>query len=206
MKNIAPHRGNIVNKKTSTAQYTVCVCLGARCSEFGGRDILRTFEEKLSLKDGETRTDGVVHIQAVCCMGSCPTGVNVMVNEDHYPDMSPTKVAEVLDQYEFKGDKALSIGALCSFCQAKLAHPSNPKALQIKGRKNLFSLELFPSKIEYPSDVPSKNWSCPHCSMPLADGTSLCEDCNQDLITLETEEGKNLWICPGSQCQKWGWE
>ena len=195
-----------MDKKTSNAQYTISVCLGARCSESGGRDILKTFEDKLALKDGQTRTDGVIHLQAVYCLGSCPTGANVVVNKDHYPNMSPTKVDEVLSRYEFKGDEPLSVKALCCFCQESLLHPQNPKALQIKGGKDLFSLELLPSKIQYPSGTPSKNWGCPHCSMPLADGTSLCEDCNQDLITLESEEGKNLWICPGSQCQKWGWE
>lgn len=76
----------------------ISVCVGARCSSRGSRDILAEFEKELGILCGQKTADGNLRLDKQNCFGKCAYGPNVFVGSTHYPKMAPDKVKVLLDE------------------------------------------------------------------------------------------------------------
>jgi len=81
----------------------VKVCMGTACHLAGGRLVLEALQRELSIKVGETSTDGHFSLERVACIGCCMLAPVVMIKDRIYPKMSPFKVEEYLIPYRQEG-------------------------------------------------------------------------------------------------------
>ena len=80
-------------------EHIVSVCLGTACHVRGGARIIDKVEESLNIKAGETTEDMKFTLERVNCLGCCALGPVLMVDKDYYGKVLPTKVQEVLGNY-----------------------------------------------------------------------------------------------------------
>lgn len=80
-------------------EHIVSVCLGTACHVRGGARIIDKVEESLNIKAGETTEDMKFTLERVNCLGCCALGPVLMVDKDYYGKVAPTKVKEVLRNY-----------------------------------------------------------------------------------------------------------
>lgn len=84
---------------TPRGKYTVRVCLGTACYVRGGKAIAEALEKEFGMKDGETTPDRMFTLETIRCLGACGLGPVVVVGENVHGRMKPSKVREVLAQY-----------------------------------------------------------------------------------------------------------
>ncbi len=77
----------------------VKVCMGTACHLAGGRLVLEALERELSIKVGETSSDGNFSLERVACIGCCTLAPVSVIKDKIYPKMSPFKVEESLIPY-----------------------------------------------------------------------------------------------------------
>lgn len=85
---------------TPKGRHIVRVCRGTACHVKGGKSILRVAEEKLGIKDGQTREDLLFSLETVACLGTCFLAPVIMVNRNYYGRLVPPQVQSILRQYE----------------------------------------------------------------------------------------------------------
>ncbi len=80
-------------------KHIVNVCLGTACHVRDGARIIDKVEENLNIKAGETTQDMKFTLERVNCLGCCALGPVIVVDSDYYGKVAPTKVKEVLENY-----------------------------------------------------------------------------------------------------------
>lgn len=81
-------------------RHTIKVCQGTACYVRGGKRVLETVTKHCGCSVGETSEDMRFSLQVVRCVGACGLSPVMVVNDDIYERVKPTKVAELLDKYE----------------------------------------------------------------------------------------------------------
>jgi NADH-quinone oxidoreductase subunit E len=81
---------------TPRGKHTVRVCRGTACHVRGGSLILDAIERELGISDGETTPDLEYTIETVACIGTCALAPAMVIDENTYGKMTPSRVAEVL--------------------------------------------------------------------------------------------------------------
>ena len=81
-------------------KHTVRCCLGTACYVRGGHKLLETLIDKLKIEPGETTQDRQFSLETVRCLGACGLAPVVVVDEDTYRQMKPSKIPGVLDAYD----------------------------------------------------------------------------------------------------------
>jgi NADH-quinone oxidoreductase subunit E len=66
----------------------------------GYESLYRHISEKLSVKFGETTSDGKFTLLPISCLGDCDHAPAMMINDDLYHDISLTSVDEILLKYQ----------------------------------------------------------------------------------------------------------
>ena len=84
---------------TPRGKHTVRVCLGTACYVRGGKAIAEKIEKEFGVKEGETTADRMFTYETVRCLGACGLGPVVVVDADVHGRMKPSKVKEILSQY-----------------------------------------------------------------------------------------------------------
>lgn len=80
-------------------KYIIQVCGGLSCQLAGGAEkLVDCIQRKLGIEVGQTTPDGFFSLQAVQCLASCGTSPTLRINDELYEDMTPEKVARLLDQ------------------------------------------------------------------------------------------------------------
>ena len=77
----------------------VKVCRGTACHVSGGPRILRTLENHLSIRSGETTPDLEFSLEEIGCFGSCSLAPVMVVNEDTYGRLTPERALQILESY-----------------------------------------------------------------------------------------------------------
>jgi NADH-quinone oxidoreductase subunit E len=77
----------------------ILVCDGTSCLVMGYSDIYTYISGKLNLKFGETSEDGRFTLLPVSCLGDCDHAPAMMINDDHYNNLAPGKIDEILSKY-----------------------------------------------------------------------------------------------------------
>ncbi len=85
---------------TPYGKHSIKVCLGTACHVRGGEYILERLEQQLGIKQGETTPDYKFSLERVACFGCCALAPVIVVDNDVYGRMTPTKVKDILDKYQ----------------------------------------------------------------------------------------------------------
>jgi NADH-quinone oxidoreductase subunit E len=79
------------------SRHHIQVCTNVSCSLIETVTLFDYISEKLGIGDGETTPDGLFSLEAVECLGSCGYAPAMMINTEHYENLSFEKVDEIMD-------------------------------------------------------------------------------------------------------------
>jgi len=77
-------------------KYPVKMCMGTACHIKGGNAILRVWETKLGIREGEVTEDRLFSLDRVACVGCCAMAPVAVVREEVHGRMMPTTVEGIL--------------------------------------------------------------------------------------------------------------
>ena len=80
-------------------KYVINVCLGTACFVRGADKILKEFEARLGIKNGETTADGKFTLSSLRCVGACGLAPVVQVNGKTYGNAIIETVKEIIEEY-----------------------------------------------------------------------------------------------------------
>ncbi|KAJ3124735.1 ndufv2NADH dehydrogenase flavoprotein subunit 2 [Nowakowskiella sp. JEL0407] len=78
-------------------KYFLQVCTTSPCQLRGCSQILKTIEDNLGIKVGETTSDNLFTLVEVECAGACVNAPVLAVNDDYYEDLTPESTVKVLE-------------------------------------------------------------------------------------------------------------
>jgi NADH-quinone oxidoreductase subunit E len=87
-------------------KYPVKMCMGTACHIKGGNAILKVWETKLGIREGEVTEDRLYSLDRVACVGCCAMAPVAVVGEEVHGNMMPTTVDGIMlavDLAEKKG-------------------------------------------------------------------------------------------------------
>jgi len=83
---------------TRRGDHLVSVCQGTACHVLGARDILKTTENCLGIKTGQTTPDYKYSLERVACLGSCALAPVVLIDNEVHSRMTVRKVKKLLTE------------------------------------------------------------------------------------------------------------
>ncbi len=81
-------------------KYVIRLCRTISCALRGKEEIQKALEAELGIKMGETTPDGRYTLDYANCMGMCDKGPAMMVNNDLYAGLTPSKAVDIIRQYQ----------------------------------------------------------------------------------------------------------
>jgi NADH-quinone oxidoreductase subunit E len=84
-------------KLNPKAAYHLQVCTNVSCSLLETEPLVDYISRKLGIGDGETTPDGLFSLEAVECLGSCGYAPAMLINTDHFENLSFEKVDELIE-------------------------------------------------------------------------------------------------------------
>ena len=75
------------------------VCKTITCHMKGKDEVLLALENMLKIKAGETTHDKKFTLLTANCLGWCHKGPVMLVNDEVYPDLTPQKAIEIIEEY-----------------------------------------------------------------------------------------------------------
>lgn len=83
-------------------KYIVQVCNDVPCYVKGSMNLVSELEKELGIKMGETTEDKLFTLEFTSCLGCCEMSPAMQIGDKVYGNMTPDKVASVLDEYRRK--------------------------------------------------------------------------------------------------------
>ena len=80
-------------------KYVIRICRTISCELKDKANVLRALESELGITMGETTRDKKYTLDYANCMGMCDHGPSMMVNDDLYADLSPSKAVDIVRGY-----------------------------------------------------------------------------------------------------------
>lgn len=80
-------------------KHTIRMCQGTACYVRGGKKVVEAIRKELGVEVGGTTADGQFTFEIVRCIGSCGLAPAMMVDDDVYKQVTPTKLRGILAQY-----------------------------------------------------------------------------------------------------------
>ena len=77
----------------------ILLCEGTSCLVMGYESVYEYISGKLNLKFGETSDDGRFTLLPVSCLGDCDHAPVMMINEDHYNNLTFEMIDGILGKY-----------------------------------------------------------------------------------------------------------
>jgi NADH-quinone oxidoreductase subunit E len=77
----------------------ILICDSVSCMVMGYESLYEYISKKLGIYFGETTSDGRFTILPISCLGDCDHSPAMMINEDHYNNLTVEKVEELLARY-----------------------------------------------------------------------------------------------------------
>jgi NADH:ubiquinone oxidoreductase subunit E len=81
-------------------RHTVKCCLGTACYVRGGKKILEKLSGTLGVEPGNTTADKRFSLETVRCLGACGLAPVITADDDTFRHVKPTRVAELLENYD----------------------------------------------------------------------------------------------------------
>lgn len=80
------------------------VCLGTSCYVRGGKEVLESIKDYLGIDVDETTEDRLFSLKVGRCFGACGLAPVIMINEEIFRRVKPSKVAEIFQPYKEEAD------------------------------------------------------------------------------------------------------
>jgi len=84
---------------TPRGKYVIRVCKTITCDMHGKKQIIKTIEDLLKVKLGETTTNKKFTLLETNCLGWCHKGPAMLINDEPYSDLTPDKTREIILDY-----------------------------------------------------------------------------------------------------------
>jgi NADH:ubiquinone oxidoreductase subunit E len=84
-------------------EFVIRVCKSLTCSMKGKNQIIKTIEDTLKVKLGETTKDKKFTLLQTNCLGWCHKAPAVLINDDIHVELNEERMIEILDSYSKKG-------------------------------------------------------------------------------------------------------
>lgn len=84
-------------------EFVIRVCKSITCSMKGKNQMIKTIEETLKMKFGETTKDKKFTLLETNCLGWCHKAPAMLINDDIHTELNEEKVIEIIDSYSKKG-------------------------------------------------------------------------------------------------------
>lgn len=81
-------------------KFKINVCMGTACYVKGSAEIMRKFQERLSLEVGGCTSDGKFSLDSCRCIGACGLAPVATINDEVYGRLTPEQVDIIIDKYE----------------------------------------------------------------------------------------------------------
>lgn len=78
-------------------KYVIEICNSGPCYVKNSSHILKTLEELLNIKVGETTPDGLYSIEYTSCFGACNIAPAIRINGEIYGSLTSEKVAKIIE-------------------------------------------------------------------------------------------------------------
>jgi NADH-quinone oxidoreductase subunit E len=78
------------------------ICKTITCHMKGKDEVLLALENMLKIKAGETTHDKKFTLLTANCLGWCHKGPVMLVNDEVYPELTPQKAIEIIEEYARK--------------------------------------------------------------------------------------------------------
>ena len=78
----------------------ILICDSVSCMIMGYGSIYEFISKRLSIKFGETTSDGRFTLLPISCLGDCDNAPAMMINNDHFNMLTTEKVEELLEKYK----------------------------------------------------------------------------------------------------------
>ena len=84
-------------------KYNISICLGTACYLKGAPELVEEVKSMLNVKEGQTTSDGLFHLDVVRCLGCCGLAPVMMVNGELHGKVKREEVATILSKYKKEG-------------------------------------------------------------------------------------------------------
>jgi NADH:ubiquinone oxidoreductase subunit E len=84
---------------TPKGKHTIRVCMGTACYVRGGQDVLKALMDALKISVCETTDDRKFTLEIGRCFGACGLAPVVMVDDETFQSVKPSKINEILEKY-----------------------------------------------------------------------------------------------------------
>ena len=81
---------------TPVGENIITVCRGTACHVRGAQQVLDELSRRLGIEEGETTPDLKYTLETAACLGCCALAPCMMINDNVYGRLTPSKVAKAL--------------------------------------------------------------------------------------------------------------
>lgn len=81
-------------------RHIIRICRSLPCYLKNSELIIKTIEDSLGIKPGETTPNGRFSLQLTNCIGACDQAPAMLVNDDLHGNLTPARIAEILNSYQ----------------------------------------------------------------------------------------------------------
>jgi NADH:ubiquinone oxidoreductase subunit E len=81
-------------------RHVIRICKSLPCLLKNAQVIIESVQRELGIQPGETTPDGRFSFELTNCIGACDKAPAMMVNSDVHGDLTPKKIARILEAYE----------------------------------------------------------------------------------------------------------
>jgi len=74
----------------------ITICRGTACHMRGSQVLLRLFEERLGIGEGETTADLEYSLETAACVGACALAPNVIIGNQAYGNVTKEQAAKLI--------------------------------------------------------------------------------------------------------------
>lgn len=76
------------------------ICKSLPCYLKNWQNIIEGIEKEIGIKPGETTPDGKFSFHLTNCIGVCDKAPAMMINNEVYVDLTPSKISQILEAYK----------------------------------------------------------------------------------------------------------
>lgn len=80
-------------------KYVIRVCKTIVCDMHGKKQIIKTLEDLLKIKVGETTLNRKFSLLQTNCLGWCHKGPAMLINDEVYTELTPEKIRTIIAEY-----------------------------------------------------------------------------------------------------------
>jgi NADH-quinone oxidoreductase subunit E len=78
------------------------VCHGTACHVQNATELSEYLEEALSIKDGETTSDGLFTLESVACLGCCSLAPVIMIGDEVFGKLNGNSAVKIVNEIKLK--------------------------------------------------------------------------------------------------------